>query len=36
MNRVAVRLLVAVLSLAAGAAAVVLAVLLLHGTPGPQ
>jgi hypothetical protein len=36
MNAVAVRLLAGVLALAAGAAAVVVAVLLLHGTPGPQ
>jgi phage shock protein PspC (stress-responsive transcriptional regulator) len=36
MNGVAVRLLAAVLALAAGVAAVVVAYLLLHGTPGPQ
>jgi phage shock protein PspC (stress-responsive transcriptional regulator) len=36
MTAVAVRLLAAVLALAAGAAAVVVAYLLLHATPGPQ
>jgi phage shock protein PspC (stress-responsive transcriptional regulator) len=36
MSRVALRLLAAVLALATGAAAVVVAYLLLHATPGPQ
>ena len=36
MNAVALRLLAAVLALAAGIAAAVVAYLLLHGTPGPQ
>jgi hypothetical protein len=36
MKSVALRLLAAVLALGAGAAAVVVAYLLLHATPGPQ
>ncbi len=36
MSFVALRLLAALLALAAGVAAVVVAYLLLHGTPGPQ
>lgn len=35
MNGTAVRLLAALLALGAGIAAVVVVVLLLHGTPGP-
>ena len=36
MNAAALRLLAALLALGAGVAAVVVVVLLLHGTPGPQ
>ena len=36
MNGTALRLLAALLALGAGIAAVVVLVLLLHGTPGPQ
>jgi hypothetical protein len=36
VNVVVLRLLAGVLALAAGVAAVIVAYLLLHGTPGPQ
>jgi hypothetical protein len=36
MNIASLKLLVAVLALGAGVAAVVIAYLLLHGTPGPS